>query len=126
MKRIVTINVDGVDRTLNFSDEVEKPSLVLHSVKQNSVQSSLDILVKGFNYGKTCEPFGIYSVDATNEQQSGKIGFYDGGVSIVLKPTGFVANVSEISANGNKRKIQMTGSLVRLVELFCFALCLLN
>ena len=103
-QKFVNINNDGVVTKLHVSDEAEEPSLVLHAVKQDSVQSSLDILVNGFNYGETCEPFGICSVLATNEQQPGKIGFYEGGVSIVLKPTGFIVNVSEISADGNKRK----------------------
>ena len=103
-QQFVNVNVDGVVTKLHASVEAEEPSLVLHGVKQDSVQSGLDILVNGFNYGETCEPFGIHSVLATNEQQSGKIGFYEGGVSIVLKPTGFIANVSEVSADGNERK----------------------
>ena len=101
------VNIDvggGVERRLNYSDEVEKPSYVLHGVKQNSMQASLDILVNGFNYGEDCQPFGIYSVDATNEQQSGKIRYYDGGVSIVLKPTGFIVNMSKRSSNRKKRE----------------------
>ena len=102
-QKFVNINVDGVDKTLHWSDDVETPSLVLHAVSQNSMQNALSILVNGFCYGPKSKPFGIYSVDATNESQSGKIRFYDGGVSIVLKPTGFIANISEKSANGKPR-----------------------
>ena len=93
-QKFVNINVDGVVRELNFSDEVAMPSLVLHGVKQDSLRASLEILVNGFKYGALAKPFGIYTVDATNEQQSGKICYYDKGVSIVLKPTGFIAKTS--------------------------------
>ena len=99
----VRIDVGGDERTLNATDEVA-PTLVLHCVKQDSLQSSLDILVKGFNYGEVSKPFGIYTVDATSEQQSGAIASYDGGAAIVLKPTGFVANISSITSGGKPRE----------------------
>ena len=99
-QRYVRIDVDGDVKTLNATDEVA-PILVLHCVKQDSLQSSLDILVNGFNYGEVSEPFGIYSVGI---EQSDRIAGYDGGAAIVLKPTGFVANISDISAGGKQRE----------------------
>ena len=101
-QQYVRIDVDGDVKTLNATDEVA-PILVLHCVKQDSLQSSLDILVNGFKYDEVSTPFGIYTVDANSPEQSGKIASYDGGAAIVLKPTGFVANISDISAGENQR-----------------------
>ena len=79
---------------MHASEHETAPTLTLHGVKQDSLQSSLNILVNGFNYGTHAKPFGIYSVDANIPEQSGRIKYYDGGAAIVLKPTGFVANVT--------------------------------
>ena len=91
-QRWVRIDVGGHIKTLHASEQIA-PTLTLHGVKQESLQSSLNILVNGFNYGTHAQPFGIYSVEA-NTEQSGRIKYYDGGAAIVLKPTGFVANVT--------------------------------
>ena len=40
---------------------------------QAAVQSSLDVLVKGFLYGKDAKPYGIYTVDA-DSQHASKLG----------------------------------------------------
>ena len=94
---------DGV-RTLHPSFDVEPPKLCLHCVKQFSLDSSLDILVNGFDYGEVSSPFGIYTVDANVEGQSKMIASYDGGAAIVLKPTGFVVNISTTTASGKPRE----------------------
>ena len=101
-QRWVRVDVCGQLKILNATDEIA-PTLTLHGVKQDSLQSSLNILVNGFNYGTESKPFGIYSVDANIPEQSGRIKSYDGGAAIVLKPTGFVANVSDINAAGKPR-----------------------
>ena len=122
-QRWVRVDVCGHLKILNATDE-SAPSLTLHGVKQDSLQSSLNILVNGFNYGTESKPFGIYSVDANIPEQSGRIKSYDGGAAIVLKPTGFVANVSDINAAGKPRdntNAWVTGA--RFLELFCSNVC---
>ena len=57
-QRWVRVDVCGDVKTLHATDEVA-PTLTLHGVKQASLQSSLNILVNGFNYGPS-KPFGIY------------------------------------------------------------------
>ena len=101
-QKYVRVDVGGDLKTLNATDE-PAPTLTLHCVKQDSLESSLNILVNGFNYGECSTPFGIYSVDANSPQQSGMIASYDGGAAIVLKPTGFVANISDIAPSGKQR-----------------------
>ena len=64
---------------------------------QAAVQSSLDVLVKGFLYGKDAKPYGIYTVDADSESAK-KLSAYDGGATIAVKPTGFVVDISEKNA----------------------------
>ena len=101
-QRFVSVDVDGDLMTLNATDE-PAPTLLLHCVQQNSLESSFAILVNGFNYGEASKPYGIYSVDANVRGQSGMIKSYDGGAAIVLKPTGFVVNISDKSSSGNQR-----------------------
>ena len=88
--------------TLHATDE-PAPILTLHCVKQDSLEASLNVLVNGFNYGDCSQPFGIYTVDANSPRQSGMIASYDGGAAIVLKPTGFVVNISNLSSGRKKR-----------------------
>ena len=112
-QKYVRVDVDGHLKTLNATDELA-PTLTLHCVKQDSLDRSLNILVNGFNYGECSTPFGIYSVDANSPDQSGMIASYDGGAAIVLKPTGFVVNISDITASGKPRTNKndwLTGAL---------------
>ena len=103
-QRFVNVEHDGDIRQVCASGDQDAPTLCLHCVKQFSLGSSLDILVNGFDYGAVSSPFGIYTVDANVENQSKMIASYDGGAAIVLKPTGFLVNISTISSGGKKRK----------------------
>ena len=100
----VNVKHEGLVKQVCSSGEVDAPKLCLHCVKQFSLDSSLNILVNGFDYGEVSRPFGIYTVDANHEGQSKMIASYDGGAAIVLKPTGFLVNISDISSGNKKRE----------------------
>ena len=100
----VNVKHEGLVKQVCSSGEVDAPKLCLHCVKQFSLDSSLNILVNGFDYGEVSRPFGIYTVDANQEGQSKMIASYDGGAAIVLKPTGFLVNISDISSGKRPRE----------------------
>ena len=65
-QKYVRVDVDGVVKTLHATVELA-PILTLHCVKQDSLESSLNILVNGFNYGECSKPpWGIFNVDANS------------------------------------------------------------
>ena len=73
--------------------------LLHHLTSKDSFASSLKILAEGpkFEYDDYEDPCALITVDA-HATQSTPIKSYAGGAAIVMKATGFVANMSEVSS----------------------------
>ncbi len=103
-RQYVSVEHEGKVLQVHASgDEIAVPELYLHRVQHAALDSMLNILVNGFDYGEHSTPFGIYSVDANHTGQNRLVKSYDGGAAIVFKSTGFVVNISQISSNKKLR-----------------------
>jgi hypothetical protein len=94
---------DGEIRTISRSLENKKPTQFLSCHKDWSVDRGMLTLASGFEHS-ACDPIGVYSISASNVNAATLLSAYDGGCAVLFTSSGFVANISTVTA-GKKQRV---------------------
>ena len=93
---------DGRIRTISRSGGTRKPTQYLSCRLDWSVHRGMQTLASGFEHS-ACDPFGVYNISASNVTAANLLSAYDGGCAVLFTSSGFVANISTVTAGGKQR-----------------------